>query len=317
MTALLLLFLNFITPAHADSEEICKYFKYCGSNGGQSSGSLPSAAASSTLNPGSIAKVKGLGLELVYQPNNPVGYSIVTGNGKFGGALVSSQGENTFFGNRSIEIDELYLQRRIDKVRYKNKKIHAAFGAAIVDKRDFGVDIGISLKRNPDIKKINPGFGISGKVYLLNFGVYAYKDDVKMDLGNYLNPYTLIPYTQQFSTSVYQETFNVVTYTLGTKVNNLALDMGIIRTNYNFYERDTLIKIYSASYMYKKFLFNLGYRQEESDNLKEDDERLVFSRKKHDFYGGIQFFLNRHFVLGAGYNNYLLNEVSGNLTLFW
>lgn len=317
MLALLLIILRTITFSYADDEETCKYFKYCGSNGPRASAkSLPSASISSVLNPGNISKVKGLGLEVSFLPSNPLGYSVVTGNGKLGGALISSSGENSFFGNRSIEIDDVYLERRANDKRYKNKKLHVAAGFALIDKKNYGLDLGLSAKRNPEIKKINPGIGLSGRFYFLNFGIYTYKDDIKVDLGNYYNPYTGQPYYLQYGGQFYQEKFDVTTFTFGTKIQNLAIDVGIIKTKYAFYEQETSIRIISSSYIQNKFLFNLAYRSEESDNLKEKDGMLTKERLKNDFYGGIQYFVNSHLTVGLSYNNYLLNEVSGNFTLF-
>lgn len=317
MIALLLIILKTLTFSYADDEEICKYFKYCGSNGPRASAkSLPSASIASSFNPGNISKVKGIGLETIYLPSNPLGYSLVTGNGKLGGALISSSGENSFFGNRSIEIDELYLQRRIEDQRYRNKKLHIAAGFAILDKRDFGLELGLSAKRNPDIKKINPGVALSGRFHFLNFGYYTYKDDIKLDIGGFINPYNGQLYSNYYGADTYQESFNVRTLTFGTKIKKLAIDVGIIKTKYDFYEKETSVRIISASIMQDKFLFNLAYRTEESDNLKEKDGYLFIERNKNDVYGGVQYFINKHFIIGLSYNNFLLNEVSGNLTLF-
>lgn len=261
--------------------------------------------------------MKGLGVEVLYQPNNPLGFSLVTGTGKIGAALVSSSVENSFFGNRPIEIDDVYLQRRIDKKRYKSKKINLAVGTRLVNKKDYAFDIGMTLKRNPDIKKINPGFGFSGNVSYLNFGMSIYKDDVKIALGNYYHPQFGIPYNSIYNDFHYQEDFTVISYSIGTKIKNFTFDIGMIRTKYMFYPEETGILIYSAAYTYSRMLFNLAFRHEQSSNLKEENKGLVFSRDKKEIYGGVQYFFNKHITFGVAYNNFLVKDISTTLTLFF
>lgn len=316
MVALLMILLRTLTFSYAEDDH-CRYFKYCGSSSSHgSSKSAPSASIASSLNPGNISKIKGLGLEFSYQPSNPVGYALVTGNGKLGGALIASSGDNTFFGNRTIEIDDVYLQRRLDDKRYKNKKLHGAIGLSLIDKSNFGLDLGLSAKRHSEIGRINPGMGISGKIYFLNFGYYVYKDDAKIALNDYTNPYSGTPYSLIYGSETYEEKYTVTTLTLGTKIKNFAFDLAAIKTDYKFYTSPTSIRIYSGSYLFKSTLFNLAYRQEESDNLKEKDGILSVERKKSDIYGGVQYIASKNLMIGLAYNAFLLNEFSANLTLF-
>ncbi len=316
MGALLLILLKTFTFSYADDDH-CRYFKYCGSNAPQtSSRSAPSASVASALNPSNISRIKGLGVEFSYQPSNPLGYGLVTGNGKFGGALVASSGDNTFFGNRTFELDEDYLERRIDDKRYKNKKLTVALGLSLLEKKNYSLDLGISAKRHSEIKRINPGVGLAGRFYFFNMGFYTYVDDTKVNLKGHYHPYTGIPYEAIYNSTTYSEKYQVTTLTLGTKIKGLALDYASIRTKYKFYENPTNIHIYSSSYMIKNFMLNLAYRQEESDNLKEKDGVLSTQRNKSDIYGGVQYIINRNFMVGLAYNSFLLNELSGNFTLF-
>lgn len=252
----------------------------------------------------------------MYQPNNPLGFSVVTGNGKVGGALITPNAENSFFGNRAIEIDEVYAMRRIDKKRYKTKKINLALGAKIIKAKNYAFDLGISLKRNPDVKKINPGVGFSARLWFLNFGAYVYKDDTKIALENYFDPQTQMPYYTRFSNSIYTETFTTMTFSVGTQIGNLSLDAGMIKTKYKFYANETSITIFSSAYNYNKFLFNLAYRKELSDNLKETNGILTMEREKTDYYGGVQYLWNKHVSTGLAYNNFLVHDISFTLTLF-
>ena len=313
----LLLFIPVILTHFAFAEDDhCVYFKYCGSGSQGSSRSLPSSSTSANFNPSNISNVKGLGVETLLQPNNSLGFNLVTGNGKVGGAVISPTAENSFFGNRSIEIDEVYLQRRIDSKRYKNKKLNIALGGKIINQKDYGLDLGVSLKRNPDVKRINPGIGISARLGFLNLGAYLYTDDTKITFDEYRNPYNGLPYQVQYDAPTYQETFSVQTFSVGTKIKDLSLDWGMIRAKYDFYPEDTIINIYSAAYSHKNFLFNFAYRKEQSSNLKDERLGLVMERNKYDFYTGVQYFINRHVIIGASYNHFLLNELSATITLY-
>lgn len=314
--AIILIFFSFIFQASAQDDQ-CSYFKYCG-NASQSSTSKsqPSASSSANFNPSNISNIKGLGVETMYQPNNPLGFNVVTGNGKIGGALITPTAENSFFGNRSIEIDEVYAIRRSEKKRYRTKKINIALGARILKRKNYAFDLGVSLKRNPDVKKINPGLGFSARLWFLNFGAYIYRDDTKIALGNYFDPYSQMLYSTRFSASTYTETFTTMTLSVGTQIGNLALDAGTIRTKYKFYTNETAIIIYSTAYNYKNVLFNLAYRKEISDNLKEKNGYLTMDREKVDYYGGAQYLWNKNVSTGIAYNQFLVNDISFTLTLF-
>lgn len=316
MTKFVFLLFFFINTSYAEDQDLCKYFKYCGGSSRSSSQSLPSSSTAGGLNPGNISSVKGVGIETVYQPKNPLSFNIVTGNGKIG-ALISPTLENSFFGNRSIEIDELLAARKMDKIQYKNKKINLSLGAKLIDKSKIGLDIGFSIKRNPDIKKLNPGVGLSARLSFLNFGAYFYQDDQKVNLGNYYSPYTNVLYSRIYNSSTYQEKFSVATYTIGTKINNLSLDFGTIKTRYKFYPESTNINLYSSSYAYKNFLFNLALRKEESPNLEFVNGRLIVQREKSEIYYGAQYLVNHYIVVGLQYNNFLLKELSATCTLFF
>ena len=318
MKILLLVYLILFTQRLIADDDLCKYFIYCGggTSRGTSSQSLPSASSSAGLNPSTISKVKGFGIEAIYQPHNSVNLGVVSGTGKIG-ALISPTLENSFFGNRSIEIDDLFFQRRINKKQFENKKISFALGASFIRNRFIDFDLGVSLKRNPDIKKINTGFGGSLRIGPLNFGGYIYNDDVKLNLSNYINPYNGFLYSTIYGNNVYQEKFTVKTLTVGTQIKKLTLDMGYLKTKYKFYNNETIIKIYSASYNYKSFLFNYSLRKELSDNLAFENNNLVIKRNKNEIYFGTQYSLSRSLVAGIQYNYFLLHELSASLTIYF
>lgn len=303
----------------ARGEDLCKFFMYCGgANGGSSRSSaqsLPSTGSAGGLNPSNIAKVKGFGFESIFQAGNAPLFNLVTGTGRVG-ALVSPTQENTFWGNRPIEIDDVYFLRRTAKKQYKNKKWSLSVGASLIDKKQVSFDIGFSVKRNPDLKKINPGFGASARLSIFTLGFYYSKDDVKVDLSNYISPYTGLPYQTTYGSQYYTEKFSMMTYTLGVELGNISADAGFIKTKYKFYPEETMIQLWSLSYSYKKFLFNLAQRKEYSSNLYYSNGYLVPQRKKDEFYYGIQYLYNKHFLMGLAYNHFLLHEASASLTIF-
>jgi hypothetical protein len=314
-TVFLIFFFILINTAHAD-EDLCKYFQYCGGSSRAYSPSVPSNSSAASLNPSNISSVKGFGIEAIYQPNNPPSFDIVTGNGKIG-ALVSPTLENGFFGNRSIELDNKTFARKMDKIQYKNKKLNLSIGGKLIAARNIGLDLGISVKRNPDIKKINLGYGLNARFFLLTFGAYIYQDDVSVDLGTSVDPYTNTAYSTTYGATTYKEKFLVTTYTVGAKIKNLSLDYGVIKTRYKFYPEPTQITLFSSSLTYNKFLFNFALRKEDSSNLVFMNGTMLIQRSKGDVYYGVDYLVNKTICLGLQYNYYLLNEWSAKLTLFF
>jgi hypothetical protein len=307
------------------ADDHCAYFKYCGSasSGTQSSSkSTPSTSLASAFNPSNISKIKGVGLETLFQLNNPLGFNVVTGTGKFGGALISPSVENSFFGNRSIEIDQVYMQRREDGKRFKNKKISLAIGANLLTTKNTSFDLGIAGKYNPETKGFNPGAGLSASLGFLNLGYSYYKDDAHLNLAGYYNLDNGMLYTDQFNSQTYEEKFHVQTYSIGVKLGNWALDYGKIKTHYNFYYTSTFsngdvnINILSTAYNIGDTLLNLGYRTEDTPMRGEVDGTFTAQGTKHYIYLGAQYMINKHVLLGAGYNLFLLNELSCTLTLY-
>lgn len=261
--------------------------------------SLPSPSTSSLLNPATTSFDRGLGVEAIHQSGNPVIFNVASGTGKVGAALISTSMENTFFSNRIYELDEEYLQRKKSKKQYRNKKVSLALAAKLWRKKSFAIDAGVILKRHSEIKRVNPGVGVSGRVGPITFGASVYQDDFHLE---------------QIS---YQERFHVVTYTIGTKIKNLNLDYGVISTKYEQDQANTRVNLVSASYIAGDFLFNLALRNENSPAPKFVDGSLRYQQSKSDLYGGVQASLGRYLIVGVNYNYFLLDEVSTMATLFF
>ena len=279
--------------------------------------SLPSAGTATQFNPANVSHDRGFGVETFYQPTNSPTFSFVTGTGKAGAALVSSKIENAFFGNRSIELDEDFIDRRQGKKQYKSDKYSLALGAALFKRRNFSLDVGLLAKYNTDIKRINPGAGAAVRIGPISLGASVYQDDVFLKFGDRVNPFSGATYASEFGADSYQEKFKVKNFFAGVVIGNLFLDMGSISTHYKFYEEDVSIKIYSASYIWKKFLFNVAMRDETSPSLKYNDGEYTRERDKKEFYTGLQYSLSQNLIVGLHYNYYLLQEVAGSLVLFF
>ena len=140
---------------------------------------------------------------------------------------------------------------------------------------------------------------------------------MKINLDNYINPYSQVLYSSIYNSSTYQEKFLVKTYTVGTRIYNLTLDYGVIDTRYKFYNDTTKVALYSASLAFKKLLFNFALRNEESSNMDIYKNGLIINRKKSNRYYGIDYLVNKYLVTGVQYNYFLLDEVSAKLTLFF
>ncbi len=280
-------------------------------NGGKS---LPSAIISGSLNPSTLSKIKGLGVEGVFQANNPVGIGLVTGTGKIGALLTTSQ-ENTFFGNRSIELNEDTLLRYAGGKRYKNNKFSFAAGTGLFNNKKIALDGGLTFKYNPDTKKINLGVGLSGNFSILTFGYSVYHDDTKLDFTQTIEPTSGLPYSVLLGVNSYQEKFTVTAIAVGFRAGSAFFDYGLIKTKYDFYDEETIIRLFSASYNRSKWLYNIAFRKESSPNKKYVEGTMVVMRDKSSLYAGVQYSLNKHALLGLAYNRFLLEDLSATLIL--
>lgn len=282
--------------------------------------SLPSAGTASSFNPANVSHDRGLGLETFYQPSNTPTFSIVTGTGKMGAGLVSSKIENSFFGNRVPEIEEDFLKRHRDDKQHTSNKLSLAIGAAAVKQKLIGVDLGILFKYNQDIKHFNVGPGISMRLGPFSLGASVIKDDVYLKASSSArNPRLGLNYREEWGQDEYKESFTVQSVFGGLKFKNFFFDMGQFTSQYKFYNTDELsiVRLYSASFIFRKFLFNVAHRIEDTPAQKFEKNKLLDKRKQHSTYGGLQYSLNKFMVFGLHYNYYLMNEGSASLTVFF
>lgn len=314
-----------LPSAHAQgSKDICEILDLpnCSGVSGQnrrtSNYSLPSPATAANLNPANVSIDRGIGGEVLFQTNNPVGFNLVGGSGRFGGALISPTLENSFFGVRVPELEENFLERNQGKKRFDSKKLNFALAGGITRQKNYGLDFGLLFKRHSEIKKVRTGLGLAGRVSIFNFGASYYKDDFWLDLKNTKIAGTNTPYSTLYGKNSYDESFQVRTYSAGLKFWNLSIDMGkILADKYQFDDQKVDITIYSASLAWRNWLFNYGMRTEDSLAPKFEDDALIPAKIKKATYAGVQYSWWRPLVVGVHYNYFLLNEVSATMTVFY
>ena len=278
--------------------------------------SLPSPTTSANLNPATVSFDKGLGVEVFHQSNNPPLFSLASGNGRIGAILISSNIENTFFGNRLVEIDGKYFERFEDKEQYQSKKLSFALGANLIRRGKAGVDVGVILKRHGEIKDINPGIGLSGKLGFITLGASYYRDDFILHRSDALN-YPNGIYAPLVQDETYEEKFSVKTLTGGLRYQMFSLDAAFITSKYKYFEDDTKINLISGSMVWRNLMFNLATRKETSNAPKIKDGELVYEDTASAVYGGVQASFGKHLILGLNYNYFLLDELSVNMVVFF
>lgn len=307
----------------ADPISLCDYIDMPSCSGiskqsrRSSSQSFPSSSSAAAMNPSAVSVDRGFGVEVLYQKHNPMDFNFRTGTGTVGGSIISSSRENSFFGNRTVEIDEDFRDRQNAEHRYQNQKLNLAIGARLITKGPLGLDAGISLKRHNLIKDINYGGGISGRFGPFHFGTSFYYDDFRLELGDRTNSYTQTNYSQTYGSTNYDERFVVTNYSIGTKFKALALDFGYIRSMYKFDNNDTKIYLYSAAYSFKDILLNGALRKELSQRLQYSHGNLYRQRTKTEWYGGVQAAISKRIIMGLQYNCFLLRELSLTTTIFF
>jgi hypothetical protein len=288
-----------------------------------SSVSMPSPSTAANINPAAVSFDRGVGFEVMAQNHNPLNFSFASGTGRVGGALISANMENAFFGNRIPEVDGAYLKRYEEDKQYKARKFSAALGTRLIKHKHFNVDIGLILKRHSEIKRINPGLGSALRYRMFNIGFSFYQDDMFLDYRRLIDPSSQLPYEyiRNEESMTYQERFNVESYTAGMRLGNLSVDAGIIKTKYKVYdylkEDTSKIFLYSAAYNYKNILLNIGIRNEFTPGVKYIDNNLEDRRHMRETFLGLQVSFNKHVIAGINYNYFLLRELSLATTLFF
>jgi hypothetical protein len=318
------LILSFLSLSHADSSSnLCEVLNLENCSGvskqarRSSARSMPSSATASQFNPANVSHDRGLGVETIYQPGQSASINFVAGTGKTGAALVNSRLENAFFGNRVPELEADFLARRDKDDQYKGEKTALAAGASLWRGRYFGIDLGLMGKYHPEIKRVNPGAGLSARIgNILTLGAAYYQDDYYLEFKDRSNLRTGVPYATEYGRPDFQERFYVTNFFGGLSLGSLFLDAGVIHTRYKFYQDDQTVQLYSAAFIWGKFLFNLALRHEYTPQWKYTKDGPVDERRQNETYGAIQYSFSKRVIVGVHHNYYLLRELAGSLTVF-
>lgn len=318
-----LLLLTFLITSESFAKDLCDLLELnnCGTitriSRRSSLQSLPNTTTAASFNPATVSFDKGLGVEMMYASNNPVQFSLAGGTGKVGAAVISTSVENGFFGNRTVELDGVYANRIDKKKIYKSEKITLATSFKLYRKKNFALDLGVMAKRHSEIKKINPGAGLSATLGPLTFGASIYQDDFQLKLIDVSKYPTGTVYDTVFTDDTYTEKFTVTTLSGGLRLWACSVDGGIIKTKYKEYEEPSTAQIIAASCIYKKARFMLATRTEKSNALKYNDNELVMTETQSKTFWGVQGAFGKHLILGISYNYFMLDEYSLNASIFF
>jgi hypothetical protein len=322
MSRILFIALVLLSAGSAEAKDICDILnlKNCSKVTRQSRrssmSSLPGPATSASSNPATVSFDRGLGIEAIAQSGNKTLLGFASGTGRVGAALISSSLENTFFSNRIPELEGDYKYRLEENKQYKTQKLSLALGARLWNSENVTLDSGIILKRHSEVRDINLGAGLSGRLYFFSFGFSAYQDDLYLDYTR-INLQTGLPYSLETGRDDYHEKFTVLNSFVGLKWKNLNIDYGIIQSKYKIEEEGTRITILAASYVFGNNLINLSLRDETSPRKVHTDEVLKDKKKKSDVFWSYQRSVGKHLILGLNYNYFLLEEASIIASVFF
>jgi hypothetical protein len=289
----------------------CYMSDKCNNRIGRSSSGNPSTGAQVKINPSAVPTEEGYGIEaLLYR--DQVDLSLVRGTGRVGAAISPSNSEETFFGPPGFENSSDLQQRKYDSQKYPNQKYTLAAAANIYDNKKsglktFNLKLGAMAKYNKLTKGFRGGGGLNGVLGPFTFGASAYNDQTQLndfDLGEDLQ--TRINYKVQ-------------TYNVGLFLSSIVLDYSHLKLTLMDDTYPSEISLFTISFLIQKIIIIAAKRTENSGRLSYnyDTKELEFKEIKEDYFGGVQFRVNKTLMLGAFYNYYLLREFSFSATLFF
>lgn len=296
--------------ALAYSDEICNLgIDFCGRGGRSSSQSAnPTSNSRVNINPSAVPTEKGLGLETIFYMND-ADFGIVRGLGRVGAAISPSNGEETFFGALSYEIDEALLERKLKAQKYEGQKLTLATAFSIYDARKtglrrFNLNLGVLGRYNQLTHAVTPGAGVSGVFGPFTYGYSLVKDETLIDTEKY---YSSPPFKIQSM---------IETYNLGLYLNSLILDYSTLRIQN---AEVAVVDIVTLSLLVKRLILTASHRTETSSRSSYNvhTKLLQTERSKVEYFYGMQFRATPNIMFGGLYNYYLLREISVNATLFF
>lgn len=306
LKSFVLIFISSLVYAEYDP---CRHIKIpsCGNRFSinKTTGSSQSTSGTAFSIPSSMADVRGLGIEGIIWDG--IEASIVTGNGKVGAGVSSSNTDDTFFGNTAKEYFQDYRDRisNDEGGRYKFKKMSLGLATRIYQgkKKYIHVNGGVISKYISSTSHWHFGGSLSGVIGPLNLGYARFKDEgQRTNLG----------------ASGLRESleFNVDTYTVGLNLPFISFDYTLFR---NDLSEENKVEIYSYGLFLYKWMVSYGRRVETSTRQQYDFETKQFSsvERKWSSFFGVQYRTSRKWVFGAMANYYLNNELSFVVTGFF
>lgn len=280
----------------------------------RSSPVLGTSSSRLQVNPSSVPIEDGFGIEGIFYKSE-VDLMLVRGTGRVGAAISPSNSESTFFGAPAIEINENYLQRRIESTKYPNHKITLATAAQLYDNKRSGLSrfelrLGLMGKYNKSTSRLTAGGGLSGTLGPMAFSYSNYDDETELDYQEVFGPSAQEPYRVRYK---------VQTYGAGLYLSSLILDYSHLNLKIDGDEITTQVDLYTASLVVSRFIFTASSRTENSSAYAYNPETKMLEPKqlKTEYFGGVQVTLSKNIMVGALYNYYLLREYSAALTLFF
>jgi hypothetical protein len=272
-----------------------------------SSPAKPTTSSTVRINPSAVPLEKGFGAEMIHYKGE-IDFALVQGLGRVGAAISPSASEETFFGPPAIEYPTDYLDRQELHTKYKSQKLTLAtainlFSNHSKDLKRLELNLGVMGKMNRTTGTVTPGGGLTAVAGPFTFGYSRYSDQTQLEAEPIL--------AMEQSRVDYQ----VEMYSAGLYLNTLALDYSVM---HQFTTNRATISLATASLLLKYGIFTLSLRNEESDRpvYNQRDDTVSWPRQKSEIFGGAQFALGSHFMLGAFYNYYVLHEISLGATIF-
>lgn len=310
-TTVVVLCLLFCLSSVRAAELECYTFAGCGKGGGRANSGNPSNGSQLRLNPSAVPTEKGFGIEGILFRTN-VDVSLVRGLGRVGAAISPANSEETFFGPPGLEIPEELLERKQKEEKYTSQKITLAGAFDLIKRKNsgiksYGLKWGLMGKYNQKTKNVSPGGGLQGLLGPFNFGASVYNDETQFDLS----PYGL--------SMEHVEKYQVQTSNIGLSLSSLLIDYSQLRLETLENHDISNVRLLTASLFWKKLLFTVSKRTEDSERpaYNFETKSLEEKRIKEEYFGGIQVYATKHFVFGALYNYYLFREYSATLTFFF
>jgi len=304
----LILFLSSKAKANFDLE--C-YLKNNCENRWTSTTSNPSTGSQIKINPSTVPLDVGFGIESLFYKDS-VDLAVVHGTGRVGAAISPSNSEETFFGPPGYENFNDFLERKGLAKKYPNQKYTLAGAMRLIEKNGSGLNayslkLGAMVKYNKLTGGVMPGIGLNGVLGAITFGGSVYKDQTQLN-----DPVTGGEPYQRFN-------YQVTTYNLGLFLSSLVIDYSHLTLSDPDATDTSQVDLFTVSLFVKKFILTAAKRTENSARPYYNYATDLIENKqiKEDYFGGVQYSINKNFMIGGFYNYYLVQDLSFSLTIFF